>query len=309
MFALRALEVYMKSDKIVYKPYRPVLARIANALFRFLDRFGDRTLAQYEEKVIEKVRKKTGLHDFGDESFHEPLRIICELTRHGNPLTVPGRMLFMITLHERLTNKLKINAEISAHPEILQEEIKEPIFIGCLPRTGSTLLHRLLAQDPAHRAPLSWEASEPAPPPDPATYMTDPRIKKGDRIWKLLYYVAPEVKKIHESAGHLPEECFFLMNNDLISWWVAVLTGDQYLDYLLDLDYTFPYRLHKRQLQLLQWKFPKHRWVLKTPSHVFALSGLLDVYPDARFVHLHRDPLETLGSIASLFTKVRGAFL
>lgn len=298
----------MKEKKIVYKPNRPVSAKIANAIFRFLDQFGGRTLAQYEEKVIEKARKKTGFHYFGDDSFREPLRILCELTRGDKILTAAGRMLFRESILGRLMNKLKIHAEISAHPEILEEEIKEPIFIGCLPRTGSTLLHRLLAQDQAHRAPLSWETSEPAPPPEPDTYETDPRIKKGDQIWKLLYYVAPFMKIVHESGGNYPEECFFLMNNDLLSWWFAVLTGDEYLDYLLNMDYTIAYRLHKRQLQLLQWKFPKKRWVLKTPSHLYGLSGLLAVYPDARFVHMHRNPLETLASIASLHTKVRGAF-
>jgi len=223
-------------------------------------------------------------------------------------MTAAGRMLFKEALYGRLMNKLNIHAEISAYPEILEEEIKEPIFIGCLPRTGSTLLHRLLAQDPANRAPLSWETNEPAPAPDPAAHDIDPRIKKGDKIWALLYFVAPFMRAIHESGGKYPEECFFLMNNDLISWWFAVLTGDEYLDYLLDMDYILAYRLHKRQLQLLQWKFPKKRWVLKTPSHAYGLSGLLEVYPDARFLLLHRDPLETLGSIGSLFIKVRGAF-
>jgi len=298
----------MKKKKDSYKPYRPVPAKIANGIMRGLDRFGTRTLAQDEEKLIAKARKKTGIHDFGDDSFREPLHILCELTRKGKTLTAAGRILFKIVLQEILENKLMINDQVTRHPEIHEIEIRKPIFIGGLPRTGSTYLHHLLAQDPANRAPLHWETYAPVPPPEPATYETDPRIKKGQQIWSLLYYVAPDMRAVHESSGDSPEECFFLMKNDLISWWFNVLTGDEYLDFLLRQDFTLSYRLHKRQLQILQWKFPQRTWVLKTPSHLYGLGELLNVYPDARFIHLHRNLLEVFPSISSLYTKVRGAF-
>jgi hypothetical protein len=292
-----------------YKPYRRLVAIIADSIIRFLDRFGGRTLAQYEEKAIENARKKTGLQNFGDDSFREPLRILCEVTRSSSKVTTfAGRMLYKENIVGRLMNKLKIQAEIDAHPEILKEEIKEPIIIGGLPRTGSTILQRLLAEDPAHRSPLSWEANAPAPAPDPAAHAKDPRIKKDKRFWSLITYFTPMMKIMHPSGALEAEECLLLMNNDLISWWFAIINGDEYLDFLLDMDYVWPYRLHKRQLQLLQWKFPKKRWVLKTPSHIYGLSGLLEVYPDLRFVHIHRDPLEALPSIASLYTKVRSTF-
>lgn len=297
-----------KKKKNDYKPYRPAAAKIANAIIRGLDHIGGRTLALNEEKLIRKARKKTGHYDFGDDSFIEPLNILCDLTREGKVLTAAGRMLFKMVIPNCLENKLKIQSEIAAHPEILEEEIKEPIILAGLPRTGSSFLHRLLAEDPANRAPLHWEATAPVPPPEPATHKTDKRIKQGNKIWSFLYYiVGPHMKAIHESSGTSPEECMFLMNNDLISWWFAVLTSDKYLDYLLEKDFTFPYYLHKRQLQILQWKFPKKRWVLKNFSNLYELEALLKVYPDARIIHLHRNILEVLPSIASLYTNIRGA--
>ncbi len=297
----------MKESKIHFKPYRPGAFKIISSIIRFLDRFGGRTLAQDEEKLIRKARKKTGLQDFGDDSFREPLRILCELTRSGKVMSAAGRLLMKDTLLGSLMNKLKIQAEISAHPEILEEQIREPIIILGLPRTGSTPIQRLLALDPGFRTPRNWEMSGPVPPPEPETYETDPRIDKEDKNWKFLYYLIPSLKAIHESSGNMPEECIQMMRNDLISWWFILVTGDEYVDWLLDQDFTLAYQLHKRQLQLLQWKFPKKRWLLKAPTHIYGLSEMLQVYPDARVVQLHRDPFEVLPSVASLFTHMRGA--
>ncbi len=295
------------NDPTRFTPYRPLPLKIANKIVYALDRVGGRTMALDEEKLIREACQKTGLSDFGDESFREPLKILCEHSRTGKPMTMLGRKMMHDELLNRLMNKLKIQAEITANPEILHEKIEKPIFVLGLPRTGTTLLHRLLAQDPAHRAPLTWEMSEPSPAPEPDTFACDPRIKKSQKIVKGMEYAIPAVNAIHEIGPNAPEECWHLMANDLYGGGFCVLWDCPLHKWILEQDFTHIYQSHKRQLQLLQWKFPQKHWVLKWPLHLNYIEDLLRVYPDARIIQTHRDLIKVAPSISSLFTAVRAA--
>lgn len=286
---------------------RPLLIRTLNALVRFLDRFGGRTFAIDEEVLMRKARKKTGLDDFGDDSFREPLAIICEETLTGKPMTAVGRFMVQDNLLSRMKNRLKLEAEYKAHPEILEQEVHEPIIIAGLARTGSTLLQRLLAQDPGNRSPYNWEMNSPVPPPEPSNHQTDPRIKKDQPRWSILNYFLPRFKSIHEVGARLPDECLSMMANNLISGWFAIGIGGGYLDWILEEDLIHAYRLHKRQIQLLQWKFPPLRWVLKSPWHLLGLEAVMKVYPDARIIQTHRSLMEALPSCASYMREFREA--
>lgn len=288
--------------------YRPSWIKIANAVVRKLDTKKRRFLAMEEQRLIKYVCKKTGLNDFGDETFCEPLELLCGLTKYGKKLTFAGRLVSRDTLRRRLINKLKIQDYIKTHPEVLEQKIERPVFILGLPRSGTTLLQRLLAQDPAHRTLRNWEMTEPVPPPHPDTFDTDPRIKREKRRWKIMEIAAPGFKKIHEVESSLPDECLSLMANDLISGWYMVgMYYPKYQDWLYKKGYSLCYPLHKRQLLLLQVNFPGMRWVLKSPWHLFGLKWLLDVYPDARIIQTHRDPLTVVPSCASLLTSMRSA--
>ncbi len=290
-----------------YKPNRPLIIKTADAFIRLLDRFGERTLAVDEETIMRKAQKKTGLHDFGDDSFREPLAIICRESQTGKPMTALGRMMAQDNLLNRLKNRLKLEAEYKTHPEILEQEIRRPIIIAGLARTGSTLLQRLLAQDPANRSPLNWEMNSPVPPPDPSNHKTDPRIKKDQPRWSLLNFLLPRFKAIHEVGAELPDECLSMMANNFISGWFVLGMESKYLDWILEHDLTHAYTLHKRHLQLLQWKFPPLRWVLKSPWHLLGLEAVLNVYPAARIIQTHRDPMEALPSCASFTREFREA--
>ncbi len=291
-----------------YRPYRPRALELANALVRLLDLAGGRFLAVHEETLIRKACKKTGLSDFGDGSFREPLRILCRHSQTGKRMTALGRVTFRTTLLQQLVNKLMIQAELAAHPEICEEEVREPIFVLGLPRTGTTLLHRLLARDPVNRTPQYWEMTNPVPPPEPATYETDPRIKKAEQGFAILDYAAPALISMHEMHASQAEECLPLMANDLLSGLFCAPWDSPYLDWFMNLDMEHAYELHERQLKLLQWKFPNKRWVLKAPWHLYGLESLLKTYPGARIVQTHRNPLEVLPSNASLLTTMRSAF-
>jgi Sulfotransferase family len=295
----------MPTNNDHFTPYRPWTLKAADRLIRFFDRFGSRTLSLDADKLMRKAQKKTGLSDFGDDSFREPLEILCQSSRTGKPMTTMGRLMGYDNLLYRLKNRLKIEAELKKHPGILDQEIHQPIIIAGLARTGTTLLQRLLAQDPANRSPRNWEMNSPVPPPKPATYESDPRIKKDRFKWAILHHAYPKFKAIHEVGAELPDECLSLMANDLISGWFVIGNDSGYLQWILNQDLLHSYQLHKRQLQLLQWNFPPLRWVLKSPWHLMRLDSLLEVYPDAKIIQTHRDPTQALASVASYMINFR----
>ena len=206
-----------------------------------------------------------------------------------------------------VSNRLQMAADWERHPEILAEEIPRPLFIVGLSRTGTTLLQHLLGVDPANRMLLHWQAATPSPPPERATYATDPRIKRSERAIKLVYYMVPHGRALHPMAADSPTECVALLGHSLTSMEFAAGNHvPSYLSWLLDQDMRAPYRHYRRQLQLLQWRCGSDQWVLKSPGHLFALDALLDVFPDARIVQIHRDPVRVMGSFCSLTATLYG---
>jgi hypothetical protein len=153
-----------------------------------------------------------------------------------------------------------------------------------------------------------WETFEPSPPPHRITYHSDPRIARAEKKLKIVDHAIPILKTMHALDAELPEECIALMANDLVSWWFALLLDSGYVEWLDAQDLARAYRLHRRQLQLLQWHCKADRWVLKAAWHLHGLEWLLRTYPDARIIMTHRDPLEALPSYASLVTTLRAAF-
>jgi hypothetical protein len=176
-----------------------------------------------------------------------------------------------------------------------------PIFVTGTGRSGTSILHELLAQDPRHRVLLSWEALHPCPPPEARSYHDDPRIRAADREVRLWEHIAPIYRTMHENGGRVPQECIYLTAHEFAS---DLLSGSysvpSYATWLAKADLRPAYRTHRRLLQLLQWRCPGERWVLKAPSHLWCLEPLLAVYPNARVVVTHRDPLAVIASMTSL---------
>lgn len=294
-----------EKEKKLPRPGR--LLKAADRLVLALDKEKKFFLGLDEEKIIAKAVRQTGLSDFGDDSLWEPLEILCRHTRSGKKMTFLGRLNSYDNVLRRLKNRLKMEALFKTHREILAEEIRRPIFIIGLPRTGTTLLQRLLARDPANRVLYNWEMAEPVPPPAPETFHSDGRIRRDKLRWSLLNYSAPGFKAIHESGADVPDECVALMANDLNSIWFNIgIDCREYLEWVHCRCSEDIYRRHRRQLQLLQWRFPEVRWVLKTPYHLYGLEALLKVYPDACVIHTHRHPFQVMPSISSLFSTMRG---
>lgn len=200
------------------------------------------------------------------------------------------------------TNALGFEDLIARHPEILQERIERPLFVLGLARTGTTLLQRLLSLHAGARYLPFWEAYNPLPEKLGAHEGgRDRRLRQSRRRLAVLKWVGPEVNKIHPIEAEDPEECYYLFKNHFLvppgfdygyvpSYW-------RWFDAQAHAD---AYRMHKRQLQALQWLDPRQHWVLKCPNHLSGIPRLLETYPDARIVYTHRDPEKIIASLCSL---------
>jgi hypothetical protein len=256
---------------------------------------------------LEAAQAQTGLDDYGPEAdaMVEALTVLVRSANDEADLSEQGEMVFGGMIVSLLARRLEIEQWYRDHPEIGDQEIESVLFGVGLPRTGSTALSYLLAQDRSVRSLRIWEGSQPTPPPDIETEDHDPRFLAAQEAMGSMSLAPPELKSMLPSAPDGPSECLDLLN---LSFRCAMLDTvaqtPSYGEWLMDCDFGPAYRYHERVLKLLQWKRPPNRWRLKTPAHMFAPDALNDVYPDAKFVITHRDPAKVMASVASVETAV-----
>ena len=253
--------------------------------------------------LIDAARSATGLDDFGDDSFREGLDILLRSLDSEADLNDRGREIASQYVVRTLGTRLKVEACYRDHPEIDSQAMPEPVFQLGLPRTGTTALGNLLAQDPHIRYLRVWEAMNPTPPPD-ASRPDDPRIAEAEVALAARHEPTPELRSmVPTSLANGPSECIGLMT---LQFQSATFCGSyklpSYGEWLFASDMEPAYRYHQRVLKLLQWKTPPNRWRLRTPVHMLAIEALDRVYPDARFVMTHRDVASVIPSVADLHT-------
>lgn len=251
-----------------------------------------------------------GMADFGDDDFLEPLDVLLPALEDEAELTVIGRWMTRRFLLRFLEVRLQLTDYVRRDPGVLDEEIPAPWFVTGAPRTGTTILHALLAQDPNSRVPEGWELLRPVPPPapDPEAFAADARISLADRELRLPGQVAGELDAIHVYRGRMHKECLSAMSFAFRSEeFTARYHVPSYVAWYERCDLRPAYDMHRLVLQVLQRRSHDVRWVLKSPVHVSALPTLLAVYPDARLVITHRDPLTVLASLTSLVATLRWA--
>ncbi len=206
-----------------------------------------------------------------------------------------------------LTNRAAITAWRAAHPEQMAGAVERPIFIVGQPRTGTTILFDLLAQDPALRVPLTWEVDRPVPPPETATYETDPRADEVQANIDMAESLMPGFTTFHPMGARLGQECVRITGHDFRSMifptQYRVPTYNHWL--LHEADLAPAYRWHRTCLQHLQSRHPARQWLLKSPAHLWHLDDLAREYPDAVVVQTHRDPLVVVASVSALVTHLR----
>jgi hypothetical protein len=248
-----------------------------------------------------------GTDDFGPDTaaMHEALRVLVQSANEEAELSPESEAVFAGMIGSLLGRRLQIEQCYAEHPEIGDQSIDSVLFGLGLPRTGSTALSYLLAQDPAVRNLRQWEASQPTPPPESATEATDARFLAAKEMMNGLGEMPSEIKSMLPSSPDGPAECLELMNLTFrCSMLDCVAQTPAYGDWLLECDYGPAYRYHERVVKLLQWHRPPSRWRLKSPAHMFSIDALDAVYPQSRFVITHRDVTKVIPSVASVETAV-----
>ncbi|HEY7360867.1 MAG TPA: sulfotransferase, partial [Streptosporangiaceae bacterium] len=243
----------------------------------------------------------TGLADFGADDYRDGLAVLLESYAREAGLTERGARVARAFLRGALAARLLSEAAWARHPGYAEVSIERPIFVTGLPRTGTTALHRLLTADPASQGLELWLAEVPQPRPPRERWAGDPAFRHIQAACERHHAAHPEFMGVHYMAADQVEECWQLLRQSMrsVSYeCLAHLPG--YSAWLAGQDWTAAYRRHRCNLQLIGLPDRGRRWVLKNPSHLFALDALLRVYPDALVIQTHRAPRTAIASVCSL---------
>jgi hypothetical protein len=259
------------------------------------------------DAIVEAAIAEAGLDEFGEDTWQDGLERLVDSLRTEGQLHELGVAIAAGELSGLLANRARILAWRAEHPEVADADVVPPIVIVGQARTGTTILFDLLAQDPASRAPLTWEVDHPVPPPETATYLTDPRIAETDERLSGVDLLMPDFRRMHAMGGRLAQECVRITASDFRS--VTYPTQYRVPSYarwvMYEADMAPAYRWHRQFLEHLQSRHPgpdgpAARWLLKSPAHIWCLGDLLAEYPGALLVQTHRDPLRIIASVSSL---------
>ena len=257
----------------------------------------------------ESAARITGLADFGADDYRDGLAVLLESYARDAALTPLGQKVARAGLRGALAARLVAEAGWAAHPEHAGVPIVRPIFVTGLPRSGTTALHRLLTADPAHQGLELWLAEVPQPRPPRDTWASNPVFQRIQAGYARHHVEHPEFMGVHYIAADTVEECWQLLRQTMRSVAFECLAHlPTYSTWLAGQDWTGPYRRHRRLLQLIGLPDADRRWVLKNPSHLFALDGLLAAYPDALVIQTHREPVAVIGSMCSLAAQATGGW-
>jgi len=258
------------------------------------------------EALLDKAMANSGLTDFGGDEFRQPLALLIDSLEQEANLSLLGRLVARGDLLRTLDNRLRMVDLFRRHPEIGEQPVERPIFVVGPPRSGTTIFHDLLAMDPEIRVPLTWETCYPLPPPEAATFHTDPRIARVQSDLDRVDALIPEFKTMHPMGAERAQECVAITSHDFASMiYQTQFDVSTYDRWVLDHDMRSALQWHRRFLQVLQWKAPGKRWGLKSPQHLWHIQHVHREYPDALFVQTHRDPVRVLVSISSLVAALR----
>ena len=285
------------------KTAMPLPVRFLNMVGRSVNTIGFQPLNLSLDKLLQTATDNTGLSDFGENDFRQPLALLLEGLEKEANLSLLGRIIAKSDLVRTLENRLNFVALLKQQPEIEEQRIERPIFVVGPPRSGTTIFHDLLVMDPDNRVPLTWETARPLPPPETATYGSDPRIALAEQDLKRVDQLLPQFKTMHPMGAERAQECVTMTSHDFTSMiYLVQFYVPTYDRWVMECDMRSALKWHRRFLQVLQWKAPGKRWALKSPQHLWHLQHIHREYPDALFVQTHRDPVKIVISTSNLAT-------
>jgi len=297
----------MNSYATTLQQMRPQLpVRLLNGCGALLEKTRIMSSCALAIDLIKTARRRCRLDDFGEGDFLEALSRLLESCHREARLNLVGKIALRTDVLQALCSRLWMERDRKFYPDIARQEIREPLFIVGLPRSGTSVLHSLLAADPQHRAPLMWEVRSPSPP---TPVDEKRRIQRAAQSCNFFNWLAPAFRYVHAVGAEVPQECVSLMTPTFMSdQFDAMYYVPSYRAWFFRQDLRPAYEYHRRFLQHLQFRQSGRRWILKAPTHMFAMPALLSVYPDALFVQTHRTPVDAMASVSSLVTILRSAF-
>src|ERR1700756_1339289 len=297
----------MNHSTTTVQQIRPLLPiRLFNGFGALLEKTRIPPTRMFATDLIETAKRRCGLDDFGEGQFFDALSRLLDSCQDEAQLNLIGKIALKVDVLQALCSRLQMERDRRLYPNIPRQEIREPLFIVGLPRSGTSVLHSLLAADPEHRSPLMWEVRSPSPP----TLADEKRrIQRARQSCNFFNWLVPTFRYVHAVGAEVPQECVGLMTPTFLSdQFDAMYYVPSYRAWFFRQDLRPAYQYHRRFLQHLQFRRAARRWILKAPTHMFALPALLSVYPDALFVQTHRTPVDSMASVSSLVTILRSAF-
>jgi hypothetical protein len=282
--------------------------RALNSILRAANALGIARFSLQQKDLLAAARKSTGLEDFGDESFFDPMqRLIAALETEAD-LNPVGRFMNRTSILRLLEHRLYAQDLLLRHPEILERNIPDPVVVVGLARSGTTRLHRLLASDPQFLHLKSWETVFPVPYPECFSArdagLIDPRITALDKGLKAVMYLGPQIAAVHPLGTHAVEEEVGLLQHGFSSQIFEVQAKiPSFAEWLMTHDQLAAYEYMVVLMKIVSWfRGDPHDkpWILKTPQHMQDLDALLHVFPNAKLICSHRDPVKVVGSSCSM---------
>lgn len=253
------------------------------------------------EDLHASATRITGLTDYGGDPYVDGLEVLLDSFAKDAELTPLGNKVMRSFLRGALVARLLSEEAWKQHPGHADVRIERPIFVTGLPRTGTTALHRLLTADPGHQGLELWLTMVPQPRPPRGTWADDPTFQAIQSGFEQHHVEHPEFMGVHHMSADMVEECWQVLRQSMRSVSYECLAHlPTYSAWLDGQDWTPAYLRHRRNLQLIGLPDSGRRWVLKNPSHLFALDALLEVYPDALIIQTHRSPDTAMASMCSL---------
>jgi sulfotransferase family protein len=287
-------------DDLVNPRFASDIEEMMSAVVPFAD-----SLVLAPDALMDQARAETDLDDFGDPWFREPLAVLLDAADTEAHLSPMGRVSTHAQVLQLLKNRLLVQHRLTLHPEILNVEIRRPIIIAGLPRTGTTHLHNLVSSDPALRSLPYWESVEPVLNDTEQAEVDrgepDPRLARTEAALTMLNNAVPFFKRMHDmTTWHVHEEIQLLAMDFATMLFESSLLIPTYGEWYRSTDQTPAYEHLKTVLKVLQWSRGGDRWVLKSPQHLEQFGPLIRTFPDCTVVVTHRDPVAVTASLTTM---------